>query len=282
MGRLPTPDIFLHPMTEYENFLVRLKLLAAKQPDLFRVTLSNIFTMRLIGNKMHGDLAEIAMVEFINQYMYDFRSEHVGKVLYRRKSKEEDIVITNEITNSEIPVSLKAYGAAFLQLSTDKESEMFSTLEQHGRSAIGPPCTSALLGAGVFANFAGTNVLALVYNEREMKCNVLVFDYDRARQETTHIRKIEPDKRRKHPVYRFFNSQDQYICEVRYGGPAANALQRGLWTHTKQAEQLTASPMDGLTTRTTRCSSSCFPMPSWPPAKATNPLSCGLLTTSTS
>ena len=25
------------------------------------------------------------------------------------------------------------------------------------------------------------------------------------------------------------------ICEVRYGGAAANALQRGLWTHTKNA-----------------------------------------------
>ena len=232
-------------MTEYENFLVRLKLLAAKRPDLIGVTLSNIFTMRLIGNKTHGDLAEIAMVEFINQYMYDFRSEHVGKDRYRQKSKEEDIVIIDEITNSEIPVSLKAYGPAFLQLSTDKESEMFSTLEQHGRSEIGPPCTSAILGAGAFANFAGTNVLALVYNEKEMKCNVLVFDYERARQETAHIRKIEPDKQRKHPVYRFFNSQGQYICEVRYGGPAANALQRGMWTHTKHAEQYFDSITDG-------------------------------------
>ena len=26
---------------------------------------------------------------------------------------------------------------------------------------------------------------------------------------------------------------DHYICEVRYGDAAANALQRGLWTHTK-------------------------------------------------
>jgi hypothetical protein len=35
--------------------------------------------MRLVGNKTHGDLAEIAIAEFINQYMYDFRSIHVGK-----------------------------------------------------------------------------------------------------------------------------------------------------------------------------------------------------------
>ena len=36
-----------------------------------------------------------------------------------------------------------------------------------------------------------------------------------------------------HPVYRFYDSVGDYVCEVRYGGAAANALQRGLWTHTK-------------------------------------------------
>ena len=38
---------------------------------------------------------------------------------------------------------------------------------------------------------------------------------------------------RKHPVYRFYDKQGDYICEVRYGGASANALQRGFWTHTK-------------------------------------------------
>ncbi len=61
------------------------------------MTLSNIFTMRLIGNKTHGDLAEIAISEFINQYMYDFKSIHVGKDLYRAKSKEEDITVETHI-----------------------------------------------------------------------------------------------------------------------------------------------------------------------------------------
>ena len=69
----------------YKDFTARLKLLVSKHPDLITTTLSNIFTMRLIGNKTHGDLAEIAIAEFINQYMYDFRSVHVGKDLYRAK-----------------------------------------------------------------------------------------------------------------------------------------------------------------------------------------------------
>ena len=42
-------------------------------------------------------------------------------------------------------------------------------------------------------------------------------------------------KGRKHPVFRFFDSANNYICEVRYGDSAANALQRGLWTNTKHA-----------------------------------------------
>jgi hypothetical protein len=33
--------------------------------QLFINTLSNIFTMRLVGNKAHGDLAESGIAEFI-------------------------------------------------------------------------------------------------------------------------------------------------------------------------------------------------------------------------
>ena len=54
-------------MSAYQDFTTRLKLLISKNPHLITTTLSNIFTMRLIGNKMHGDLAEIAIAEFINQ-----------------------------------------------------------------------------------------------------------------------------------------------------------------------------------------------------------------------
>lgn len=98
--------------TSYKDFINRFKLLIGKYPDLITTTLSNIFTMRLIGNKTHGDLAEIAIAEFINQYMYDFRSVHVGKDMFRAKTHEEDIKIVNEITKAEFFVSLKAYGDA--------------------------------------------------------------------------------------------------------------------------------------------------------------------------
>ena len=223
-------DISIGP---YRDFTNRLKLLVSKNPQLITTTLSNIFTMRLIGNKTHGDLAEIAISEFINQYMYDFRSIHVGKDLYRAKTREEDITVINEITAAEFSVSLKAYGDGPLQLSTDKTFSMFPRLEREGEEIIRAATIRSVLEDEVFAEFSQINVLPLIYDEKNQRCNILVFDSERAMAETARIARIESGRGRKHPVYRFFNAQDRYICEVRYGGAAANALQRGLWTHTK-------------------------------------------------
>jgi len=72
----------------YKDFTARFKLLICKNPHLITTTLSNIFTMRLIGNKTHGNLAEIAVAEFINRFMYDFKAERI----------DEGLIIINEIT----------------------------------------------------------------------------------------------------------------------------------------------------------------------------------------
>lgn len=50
----------------YDDFKQRFKLLASEKRHLMVNTLSNIFTMRHIGNKTHGDLAEVGIEEFIN------------------------------------------------------------------------------------------------------------------------------------------------------------------------------------------------------------------------
>ena len=224
--------------TAYNDFTKRLKLLISKHPALITTTLSNIFTMRLIGNKTHGDLAEIAISEFINQYMYDFRSTHVGKDLYRAKSQEEDIKITNEITKSEFPVSLKAYGDGPLQLSTDKTFSMFPLLEKKvGDQIVDEKRIKKLLDSRAFSDFGEINVLPLIYDEKSKRCNILVFNYGLARESITRIVRAESGRGRKHPVYKFYDTNDEYICEVRYGDAAANALQRGLWTHTKNGRK---------------------------------------------
>ena len=219
----------------YRDFTQRLKLLISKRPDLITTTLSNIFTMRLIGNKTHGDLAEIAIAEFVNQYMYDFRSVHVGKDLYRAKSREEDIKIINEMTQDEFPISLKAYGDGPLQLSTDKNFRMFPRLEREGSEIADPEKIRVIFADEAFSDFGSINVLPLIYDEKSKRCNIMVFDFDKARKNTAVIRLEEAGRGRKHPVYRFYDDAGAYICEVRYGGPSANALQRGLWTHTKKA-----------------------------------------------
>jgi hypothetical protein len=224
----------MNTQTAYKEFTSRLKLLVRKHPDLITMTLSNIFTMRLIGNKTHGDLAEIAIAEFVNQYMYDYRSIHVRKDLYRAKSKEEDIKIINEITKAEFPVSLKAYGDGPLQLSTDKTSQMFKTLSEAGELNR-PAQIKAIFEHMAFSSFAEINVLPLIYDEKRQCCNILVFDYDAVRAQTARIVLLTEGRGRKHPVFIFSDSAGGYICEVRYGDATANALQRGLWTNTRNA-----------------------------------------------
>ena len=229
----------------YKDFTKRFGLLIKKHPTLITMTLSNIFTMRLIGNKTHGDLAEIAISEFINQYMYDFKSIHVGKDLYRAKSKEEDITVENEITNEKFPISLKAYGDGPLQLSTDKNFQMYPLLEGVGGLITDKEQIAKLFENEAFSCFSEINVLPLIYDEKKQRCNILVFDAERARNETSYIRKETEGAGRKHPAYRFFDKNDCYICEVRYGNATANALQRGLWTNTKNATPFFDSVTNG-------------------------------------
>lgn len=228
----------------YSDFKNRFRLLATKQRKVVVNTLSNIFTMRLIGNKTHGDLAEIGIAEFINQFMYDFTSIHVGKDLFRAKEHEEDIVIISEMTRAPFPVSLKAYGDGPLQLSTDSDMRLFPFLESLGKDITGKTSIEKIFASPAFSDFSNINVMPLIYNERKKQCNIMVFDHNAAKINTNRILYIgkgesfgdkTQGKARLHPIYMFLDSDNNYICEVRYGGATANALQRGLWTHTKNA-----------------------------------------------
>ncbi|QQG40722.1 MAG: hypothetical protein HYV37_00105 [Candidatus Levyibacteriota bacterium] len=174
-------------MEEYKNFNKRLKILVSKRRDLIVNTLSNIFTMRLIGNKTHEDLAEIGMAEFINQFMYDFKSIHVGKDFFRAKEREEDIVIINEVTKSQFPLSLKAYGDGPLQLSTDSDQKMFPYLESQGKEITNKDQIAVIFATHEFADFNNINVMPLIYNEKNKQCNIMVFDHAKAIKNTARI-----------------------------------------------------------------------------------------------
>lgn len=231
-------------MSAYADFTNRLRLLFSKNPTLLVNTLSNIFTMRLVGNKTHGDLAEIAISEFINQFMYDFTSVHVGKNRYRSKTNEEDVSITNEISGETIPVSLKAYGKGPLQLSTDKSGSLFPSLQKLGRCIEGDD-VKILWDQPEFKDFGQINILPLIYDEQNRMCNIMIFNVERAISAVAKIRYHGKGKQRKYPIYRMYDSEEGYICEIRYGGVDANALQRGLWTHTINATKYFDSLTDG-------------------------------------
>lgn len=236
--------------TAYKEFQEKFQQLVTERRDIIENTLSNIFTMRLIGNKTHGDLAEIGLEEFINQYMDGYKCVHVGKDKFRAKEHEEDIVVTDEHTNTEIPISLKAYGEGPLQLSTDKEFKMFPELERRGSDITDQSEIEDILNSDAFASLSQVNVMPLIYNENEKMCNIMVFDFEAMKRNTRRIIRVPEGKRyddttktlvagkgRSHPIYMFIDGDGHYICEVRYGDAAANALQRGFWTHTVRASQ---------------------------------------------
>ena len=219
----------------YQDFIRRFSLLIQKNPALITTTLSNIFTMRLVGNKTHGDLAEIAIAEFINQYLYDFTSIHVGKDLFRAKGKEEDVKIINDLTQQSFNVSLKAYGDGPLQLSTDKTSGMYSLLQPHGALIEDIQMIAGIFSHSAFTNFSEIHILPLIYDEKAKRCNILTFDYDRAKSSVRKIVRASHATRIVHPNYHCLDADGNYVFEVRYGDTKANALQRGFWTNTKRA-----------------------------------------------
>src|SRR3989338_4478860 len=216
----------------YKDFKERFKLLVSKQRHLVVTTLSNIFTMRLIGNKTHGDLAEIGIAEFIKQFMYDFDSIHVGKDLFRAKEHEEDIIIINELTKVKFPVSLKAYGDGPLQLSTDSDQKMFPYLAKQGRDIKDRKKIIEIFTSEAFSEFNNINVMPLIYREEDKQCNIMIFDPEKVISDTARIRyvgfgkslsKKKTGKSRIHPIFVFLDKKNNYICEVRYGGASANA-----------------------------------------------------------
>src|SRR3990170_4393232 len=98
-----------------------------------------------------------------------------------------DIKIINEITKAELPVSLKAYGDGPLQLSTDKHSRMFPRLERESKDVHGKDTIQKVFQDPAFAEFRNINVLPLIYDEKKQRCNILVFDYERAMSHTARI-----------------------------------------------------------------------------------------------
>ena len=92
---------------------------------------------------------------------------------------------------------------------------MFPRLEQEGDDIVGRENIAPLLADPAFSDFRRINILPLIYDEKAQRCNILVFDYHRAETETARISRETGKRGRKHPVYRFYDAANAYICEVR-------------------------------------------------------------------
>jgi hypothetical protein len=224
----------------FEDFLNSFaKSFEGKNPLISQV-LANVFSMRVFGNKTHGDLAEIALTEYINEYVDGYSAKHTGKETFRAKVNEEDIRVINDKTKKSLPISIKTYGVGPLQLSTNKASTMFNYLSEvvKDQEIIDRNKIQEILSYAPFAEFDQVNVLPLIYDEKEQKFKIILFNLDKAYKSVRIIKFLNPrkiGKKMTFPIYKFYEDNDQYIFEVRYGGAGANALQRGMWTHTEHA-----------------------------------------------
>lgn len=234
----------------FDTFLTKFEQSFKFHPSVIHRVLANVFSMRIIGNKTHGDLAEIALTEYINQFVEGFSARHTGKEKFRAKEFEEDIRVKDLRSGTEFPISVKTYGSGPLQLSTNKDSSMFTYLQQTvGKGEISNLTEiKKILAHPSFANFSGVNVLPLIYNENKLSFKVMVFELQRAYDSVCHIRYFPPrklGKKKTFPIYKFYDNKGEYVFEVRYGDVKANALQRGMWTQTEHAKSYFKFLLDG-------------------------------------
>ncbi len=227
--------------TDFDKFLEKFVESFHKSNSRISDLLCNIFSMRVIGNKTHGDLAEIALTEYINDFVDGYEAKHTGKEKFRAKEFEEDIRVTDKNNGKQIPISIKTYGFGPLQLSTNKDNSMFPFLQREvgEKDITNQDKINKILSSSCFADFCSVNVLPLIYNEKEMRFKIIVFDLDKAFSSVKKIKFFPPrsygNDRSTFPIYKFLGNKDEYIFEVRYGDAKANALQRGMWTHTERA-----------------------------------------------
>jgi len=238
-------------LSPFDKFLIKFEKSFKGKNAVINGVMANIFSMRIIGNKTHGDLAEIALTEYINQFVVGYKAKHTGKEKFRAKIHEEDIEVTDKATGEKIPISIKAYGSGPLQLSTNKESSMFSYLSQvigkRGLSDLEK--ISSILSNPCFFDLGKVNILPLIYNEKKKSFKIIVFDLKKAYLSVSKIKYFPPRKigksKKTFPIYKFFDKNNKYIFEVRYGDAKANALQRGMWTNTENAKQFFDKILEG-------------------------------------
>ena len=203
---------------DFENFL-------KSNEDISKLFFNNIFSFREVGNKTHGDMAEFLLCAFIQKYLSAYKCEHIGKQKFRAKESEEDLLI------NDIPYSLKNYGDnGALQIRTDKESILWKALE------------TGYYSSQLLKQMLGINVICFLYSEKNLTFRVGYLDLDNL---ANSVKEYKKEQLRKHPIYRFYDENANYLFEIRYGGGTANALQRGVWTFINKNQKIVKTMFSG-------------------------------------
>lgn len=213
-----------------KSFFVELEKSFKKNPRS-KAFFNSIFSFREFGNKTHGDMAEVLLDHYVNKYVARFKSKHIGKEKFRSKESEEDLKIQEKSTGEKFSLSIKNYGdKGPLQIRTDKDNRLFNKLEEIHKN-LGRVDKRDILP--LLKDLLNIHVLCFLYDERRKLFRVCVIKTSAMVRKSKQIRKV---KKIKHYRYEFLDTNGDYMFEVRYGGATANALQRGIWTHTSKAK----------------------------------------------
>lgn len=142
------------------------------------------------------------------------------------------------------PLSLKCYGMGPLQLLTDPKSGLIKSCKSLVDD-LSKECyiTKEVVNSDSFQSFKDDKVLCVIYDESDLKYSLILIDMDSLYKKVEQVKYTPRTYKEnggidKYEIFKFYDEQNKYLFEVRYGegggGKAANALQRGLWTNTKK------------------------------------------------
>ena len=189
-------------------------------------------------------------IEFVTQCYENMNIDIPKKENGRNKSKKDLVdFISNKIESdlvslreNIVSLSLKCYGKGPLQLLTDPKS----TLIKHCKSLVDnleQECNldKSIIQHESFQSFKDEKVLCVIYDEDLLKYSFILINLETLYSKVESVRYTpksykEDGKLDKYDIFKFYDDNNEYIFEVRYGEGDNNALQRGLWTKTNSTK----------------------------------------------
>jgi hypothetical protein len=179
--------------------------------------------------------------DFLTEICNNYKQFNVSKIWKNRDYSELSnflITLLNEMNTSIIEISLKCYGIDNIQLYTDANHEIFPYLSKfidnkEKNMFISLSDVEKIKKSNLFKNkINGKKILILKYNENENNFSLLSTNMDNFLSDIYSIEFIPSISRQKgkYDIFKFYDINNNYIFEVRYGGKKANALQRGIWS----------------------------------------------------